>query len=514
MHKQNWHAPMRRVLTRLLAWLPLVVLTLYGAGGIAALHHFGRADNGDFSRFMLPYVEKPADLPVNWLSPDDPRWSRRFSGRWIREWTLRPRIELAQPQEHTSAEVIWVLGVLADRVAGPSGSANRTVLDIRWFGVLGGTLLLAAMIVAWWALRSLLGRGQVWTGWLALAVLAPVAVAVFDLHTTSFLNSFYRDGAAHVWLAWLFAATCAAAAEWKLARGAIAAAAALVATSAQAHGDVAMLVAAALGLSLWFGRRPRGLVRVVWALAIVGLMGITVFMVRYGRQAEPDQVFNALYLGVLAVADHPAELLDGAGLPRESVTRIGRTSFDAENVQFVRSHGRMLNRRTELLVLRSAPENIPRLLLRAFGRLHWPELPYSMTEEGAPPNLRGRFLPWSVWGEWSQYLPRGSGAIALLSVALAASALIAWRREGAARFLAISGVTCATLTFSESLLAVLGNGFVDLERHLLLASLCYDLALWFPLAALVAILVSPASGPLRWIRPVRNHHLSVMCPYG
>src|SRR5690349_17367865 len=77
----------------------------------------GIADNGDFSRSIQWFIEKPAAFPTNW-PPDDATWDRRFTKFWIDEWTLKPAAERTKMESGSSARLLNMAGIAANAIAG------------------------------------------------------------------------------------------------------------------------------------------------------------------------------------------------------------------------------------------------------------------------------------------------------------------------------------------------------------------------------------------------------------
>ena len=76
----------------------------------------GIADNGDFSRSMQWFIEKPAAFETNWPS-DDGTWDRRFAKFWIDEWTPKPEPALGGMESRSSAQLLNMAGIAANAAA-------------------------------------------------------------------------------------------------------------------------------------------------------------------------------------------------------------------------------------------------------------------------------------------------------------------------------------------------------------------------------------------------------------
>ena len=154
----------------------------------------GIADNGDFSRSMQWFIEKPADFPANWPA-DDATWDRRFTKFWIDEWTLKPDPDLAGMESRSSAQLLNMAGMAANAIAGNHDYSLRVasipvrIIDFAAFAA-----------IAVFSLRHWQWRADFRTLFFMSAIL-------LDVSYKAFFNSFYEDRAGLLYLTILIPAT-------------------------------------------------------------------------------------------------------------------------------------------------------------------------------------------------------------------------------------------------------------------------------------------------------------------
>ena len=148
----------------------------------------GIADNGDFSRSMQWFIEKPAAFPTNWPA-DDATWDRRFTKFWIDEWTLKPDADIAKMESRSSAQLLNMAGIAANAIAGNHDYSLRIAsIPVR-----------IAEFAAFAALAVLFFNAT-GSGLLTFVTLFFVSAIQLDVSYQAFFNSFYEERASLLYL--------------------------------------------------------------------------------------------------------------------------------------------------------------------------------------------------------------------------------------------------------------------------------------------------------------------------
>ena len=222
---------------------------------------FGRADNGDYGRFMAPFVAKPYGFEKNWPPPEPEAQNDRFFQWWIPYW-VPAQIDDA-PYFGSSALFWWAGSALSRALWGDAA------VSLRMCGAVASIVLLGAYGLGMWSLRR---GGQTR---LALFASAPLvlltSLVLSDVSYGSFMNSYFQEGGSFVFLASLLAAGMYACGDGiRSARlPALAAAAFLFAAARVQHGYVGVVL---LVLILAHAIRQRPVGRGAWAGLVVSLI--------------------------------------------------------------------------------------------------------------------------------------------------------------------------------------------------------------------------------------------------
>jgi hypothetical protein len=262
---------------------------------------------------------------------------------------------------------------------------------------------------------------------------------------------------------------------------------ALLAGSAPAHCFNAFLAAGALaagGYRWWSAPRPasqavrRPAVRSGLGLLAVALLGAGVLS---ERLIDPNlrrvNAYHSLFVGVLLVSDHPETHLAHLGLPREALQRINRHAFSPDSLSFIQENSRRLTHLATAKTVLYEPALLPRMLRRGAEMVN-PTVPTGAFLHAAGEECSQQDLPFPWWTEVkARYLPRDLLLVALL----AGGALIGLGslRSPDPRVFAVGlALAFASLAaLGEIAVAVFGDGFGDLQHHLLAASFFVDAVL-------------------------------------
>jgi hypothetical protein len=452
------------------------------AANLANLH-YGRADNGDMARLAGHWLRGPVGYEL-WPDRNHPNWERRFFACWHRHWDLRAtpaEIAKAPPRapDVGTTRFLWfvafTLDGALDRVLGSEPAFDLLVLG--W--IVRATLLAALLGFYWTAAAHFRGRyGRL----LPLLLTLPLALALADPRYTTFFHSFYREAGTLLYALLTVAALLAFSLSrfWGPLLGA-AAAGMLLAGSASAHFFTCLLTAGALlAATLYRQRMDRSRPsRAAWAAAGMAVAGLLLVGMDAERQTErqlrKNAAYHTLFLGALRVSDDPAGHLAALGLPPTALARIETDAFRTDSQQFIQEHWDRIGHRAAARVLLREPVLIPRMLRWGASKLHDPFLGLVLIVRE---NCEYRPLGFAGWTRLKdRLLPGGYPLLAGLAGAalVGLAALFHSDRRVFGVGLALAYASLGAL--GETAVSVFGDGFADLGRHLVAASLFVDLVL-------------------------------------
>lgn len=442
----------------------------------------GIADNGDFSRSMQWFIEKPAAFPANWPS-DDATWDRRFTKFWIDEWTLKPDAMPAGMESRSSAQILNMAGIAANAVA--VTITGSTAYSLRIASIpprIVQAAAFAGLAVIFYAATA--------SAALTFATMFFVSAVLLDVGYQAFFNSFYEERASLLYLTVLVPATAMAFGTvggwgWKLL---FSAALALFASSkAQFAPTPAILLAVFLvhaGISAFPGLSRRRL------LALTGLFlvpQVIALAATSGYEFRNVNAYNATFLGALTFSEDPARHLEA--FPPDAARCIGINAFVPgtcfTELGELTSHGKVISIYLNDLpamaaALRFASGSMNDIALDAYGKTHLDGL------------ITPVFEP-ALWTGIKGLLPAGLGFY-VLALALS-GALLPVSRVAGLRAFALAAQFLSAIGVSQTVITVVGDGRAEIAKHLLVANFAFDLALVLTGGLLVhAVVVSPLAG--------------------
>jgi hypothetical protein len=322
-----------------------------------------------------------------------------------------------------------------------------------------------------------------------------IALVLADLRIAWFLNSFYQESLAYVAIV-LFA--CALhrlfQSESPLALTATLATLVLLAAAKFAFA----LSALAIALVLLAAYAARGRVRATLPAGIgvvaIGIAAAVAFVVRSAPELQRQHVaYNFLFNGALhAVPDGDrGDFLEAIGVPARFASELGKTAYDVDSRFADPELSGALGARTQLhAILRLAatrPLGLVELLrgsLRVTGVYDIERhAGYGTRIYGAPARTAPSIHLWSDLRDSAL----GSELLLALTIVLGAALLaLAVVRNDEPLLLWYGAATIALVTGSlvQVVFAVVGNGYLDLHKHLYVGGVLLDLA--FLLAAVGA----------------------------
>jgi len=445
---------------------PLVALIILVYAILAPmLINTGIADNGDFSRSMQWFIEKPAAFETNWPS-DDATWDRRFTKFWIDEWTLKQHPEFSGIESRSSAQLLNMAGIASNAIAGAiTGNADYS---LRMASIPARIIDVAAFA----ALAVLL---YTVTGSTALTSLTMffVAVILLDVSYKAFFNSFYEERASLLYLTTLVPATAMAfkAGSGRVWKVVFAVTLALFASSkAQFAPSPAILLIVYLGHAIVSsppGRQSkRGLLSVVGLFVVPQLIALASTT---GYEFRNVNAYNATFIGALTFSDDPVRHL--GNFPPEASSCVGVNAYEAgtcfKEMALLASHGKVVGiYLTDLPALGRAidfaAEGMNDIALGDYGKRHLDGLITPVIEP-------------SLWTGIKRLMPAGLWFYAM--AAALSGALLPLSRVAGLRSFALTAQFLSAIAVSQTLITVVGDGRAEIGKHLLVGNFAFDLAL-------------------------------------
>lgn len=437
------------------------VLVLYTIGDLPVM---GVSDNGDFGRIFPTFgLSHKAPLQIY----------RGWHFEYVDHvYTLQPVPgQGIGPVVYGTSELplVWLAVTLRQLWPG-------TDFDVRWMGFIHGVLLFAAVGVFVSALR--LGRFK------SQAILSIVCLIVlFDGSYLSFANSFYSEPALLIGFL-LFAGTAIRVYERRALTGSsllvLTLSGVMAASSKSQTITLAPLLAVAtLALALRLARQRRllagALVSASLQVAVpVACLALTSPIFRRANQ------FNVVFLELLKHTPDQNEAMDSLGLSRDLLKYVGGDVWtvgqatDLEQKFYPRvSWGRIV--RYYLTHPRVTRELVADGVSQGF-RLSLPLYGHHEAVAGYPPRMQATgFVVWQAVRDLISPL-----GLILIPLAFFGSVWIAWSQPQPDRiwYAAVSGwlVVAGCLQFAT---ALVGEGRIDVVKHMLPFNLCFDvLLLW------------------------------------
>jgi hypothetical protein len=427
----------------------------------------GPADNGDFFRVFSAFSSGPVGL-ATFPPPEDPSYRARFFRHFLRHWEVGPVRGRAQ---ETSALLVYAPGRLLP-LTGPPGTFDLT-LNAFYVAVLLGAVLFLT-------LRRLESR----TARLSLAV---IALLLSDADVAIYLSSFYQEAGAY---AFTFVLVCLMHLLWER-RGLVdlalftLAAIALAATKFPFTPSVlvvgvSVLVAWTVAVAGDHRRRMAALVAMA-ALIASGLYYFERVRDRFGKDVSYNFVFSGV-LPELAEDDREPYLAD-VGIPPGHASLSGRSYYEPESQGRSPSLHPALGNAMHTRAIRRLAIDHPGALFRLVGSAFARTGIYDVEVGSKLGTLEiGRERDAPVADAWSRLRARflRGGGVYVVTAVLWVALLVQVLWSGARDLRLLYGVAaagCWVGSVGQVLIAILGNGPMDLNKHLWFGNVLLDLSL-------------------------------------
>jgi len=453
----------------------LVVTTVIGL--IAQLDS-GLADNGDFTRAMTVFSSGPTDIHPNWPDPINQKemWERRFFKFYIPYWKLDypEPFSINRPFKST-AYLLWLPGVFLNRMFWSTNALNIGMMSLptRLF------LIIFVWLVIKWIRSSLIAEKTII---LLLCFVGPIVVLILSPYSR-YLNSFYYESAALFFVPLFFCVivilTVRSFAPIILCL--VVFTTSILIAMAKAQWFYWPFIAA-LGALIVLRKRSFS---ISWSTHI-GILIVAIFLsvaalvfTRPSTEALSVNAYHRFFYGALMLSRDSQSHLAHLGVPELSEC-IGVHGYTEQGLACRRRAKEVVKLVNLVKVLLHEPALIVRMLNAAAQNMHVIALPYLGTFSEHDPRGRTGYQPGlieSVWLTMKKALPRGP----LVFLWLMINWFISWRAIRKSKSdliiaIGIIGVLAAITAFLDMMVAVLGEGLYELQKHLFMANLMFDIS--------------------------------------
>lgn len=461
-----------------LLWALLIILTGVLALGLIACLDIGLADNGDFTRAMTVFTSKPIGFEINWPDPINQRelWERRFFKYYIPYWKLDfpEPLSIERPFK-SSAYILWYPGVLINQIF-----YSDSVLNVGVMSLPSRLILLSCFaILLHRLLNSTSTRIRKWIIILAFGI--PVALMLLSPYVY-YLNSFYYEAAGLVFLLiFLCLSIFVSSKPWSFAKTVlvlIPAAFLVGASKAQWFYWPALSM---LAIMVMQRRRKEKLPLRRWLLiAMVTFVAslLSFWFTQPADYAIANNTYHRFFLGVLSLSARPERHVADLGVPN-AIECVGVNVYTEKGQECKREVEGVLGWIEFCRILYKEPLLLFRMLEAAAEHMHVIKVDYlGIFAENDPRTLTPMSTGFNIFEIWTKIkllFPRGWFCLAWLFIC----GSICWitsGRDDEAGDLGIIGIVTAAGALFDILMIFVGEGLHEIEKHLFLANVTFDIA--------------------------------------
>lgn len=442
----------------------------------------GLADNGDFTRVAGWFSSGPAGFETNWQPVGTPEWNLRFFRYWLPYWKLDFPLKASL---FSSAILLWYPGVLFHAVLFKSPILYLPVVSL---------FPKALTLVFLWLVLGYIGKHSQVKTIPALTIGGPLILLFTTTDIAAYFNSFYQETASLVFL--LFVLVSIIYIQTK--PGPFGFLLSFFSVLFLATAKISHLYLPVLIFPFLFGldTARRNLMRFMLLIAIFALLPLWVSW-RFSGDVSQKQTdsYHSIFYGLLMLSDNPEAHLEKTGMSGAE-SCIGKHKFTPRGSRCVAKLEDELSYTKTLQIILSEPK----LLVAGFqwtaGKMQNLSISYLGKYSIGDPMVRND-KALNFWSKLKfKFFPKGNTlAMVLLLFYLLFIGSILRVHEPFIQNLAKIGLLTSIACASEILVAFIGDGFREPEKHLLLANLAFDFALICTMT-IVILRISPHLGRL------------------
>lgn len=442
-------------------------------------HNVGLADNGDFTHSMSWIASGPVGIEPNWPEAGTEDWLKRFNNYWIPRWKLDWNLE----RPTTSAFLLWLPGAILNYLV-----YSRRVLYLPILALFPKLILFVVLLL----LFCWIDRYPRYRVVLLLSLSVPMVLIFTNTEYMAYFHSFYLESASYVFLFLLLASILLIKQDSSIKYLLCSLASIVLLTTAKPANFYWPFLAVPFVFYAWSLKRT--IQARVW---IIASLIVIVFIIYVSRLINapgfnPVNPFNSLFVGVLRFSSDPPARLQELGMDGATEC-LGNTAFTPVGASCLASYQSQISYKYTVLVLYREPIVLFRMLKFAFDHMQDLSVDYlgkyafdDPRSNTFPPIVseQQRFWPpvteslWlNLWAKWKfEVFPTG---YALGFVLVCFFLWFLWRIKSAGiqQDLALIGLLCTVACLVDMTIVILGDGIVELVRHLFLSNLLFDIAL-------------------------------------
>ena len=444
-------------------------------------YNVGLADNGDFTRSIRSISQGPVGIDPNWPAAGSEDWTRRFNNYWLPYWKLDWNVE--RPQ--TSAIFLWLPGAVLNYLV-----YSRAVLFMPFLALPSKLILLGILLLIFkWT-----GLNSRYTTILLFSVGVPLILIFTNTEHMAYFNSFYLESASFIFLFFFIISILLLKHDPSAAYLLCNLVAIMLLATARPANLYWPILAVPFVLYVWSIKKNIPVFKL--ALASLILIVLLTFMSAFVTVAGSNQAnpYNSLFVGVLKFSSDPQAHLQELGM-EDAAPCVLSTAFTPIGVTCLTQFQDQISyRNTGLVILRE-----PLVLFRALGFVldNMQDLSVDYLGKYSIDDPRSKTSPRIVIsGEqqrfWSQTTEPGwlnlwaavkfrlfPTGYALAFTLICFLFWFLWNLKGndIKQDLALIGLMSTVACIADMIIAILGDGIVELVRHLFLSNLLFDIAL-------------------------------------
>jgi len=466
----------RRLLTdaRLFKFLQLGLVVLF-IGMYFFQANTGLADNGDFMRMAGWFSSGPIGFKQNRPPAGTPEFDLRFFHYWLPYWKLDFPLK---GHYFSSVILLWYPGIVIHPVLFTSPVLYLPIMSV---------FPKALTLVFLWLTLTFIGKYSKVKTVPALTIAGPLTLLFTTTDVAAYFNSFYQETASLVFLLFVVASV----AYFQPGSGRLGfifsfLSVLLLATAKSSNFYWPFLVFPFL-FSLGMARRnPARLILFLLVFALLPF-GASWHFLRSANQKLTNS-YHSIYHGLLVASDHPADLLEKIGLPG-SESCVGEHAFTTAGSECVARLKNELSYTKTLQIIILEPKLLITGVQWMAGKMQNLSISYLGKYAIDDPLVRNE----RVLNFWSKlkyhFFPKGNSLfVVLLVFYLLFIGTLLRAQDLFIRSLAKIGLLTSIACASEIIIAFIGDGRGDTEKHLFFANVVFDFALICAITIVILLL--------------------------
>lgn len=466
MHRLNWkvNLPLHRILQICLLSMTVIFNLLQ--------FRLGLADNGDWARMSIWFSSGPVGFSDMWPLAGTKEFKLRFFNYWIPDW----KFNFDQPHDNFSSVLfLWIPGLLLNYHLYSPITISIPILSIF--------PRLLCLILLWVIFRWINNytRHQIL---FTVAIGFPLALILSTTDYIVYFNSLYQEAGVMVYLPLLIVVILIIRKKGLTLPLILLY---LLSITSLCMTKSSYFYWSALALPFVFPiskiiRRPLPNVPIALALMVFpAYLSLHFTIPGYGKTSNP---YDSLFFGALTFSDKPQWHLQQLGYPTDSVRCIGKNAFVPGNDCPIK-YADMIHYRQLIQVDLAEPIILVRQLKFAADQAQVLSLNY-LGKVAYGDNTTYRKIRLNLWSEIKKSVfPRGLALIITL-IGFFIIFSIALRQSGPIGYLGTIGLLMSLGSLIELNVEIIGDGRMEITKHLLLANLTFDFALVCLLGLLAA----------------------------